>query len=92
VDKGYHNGNCPMPKQHHHHIVPILRQEEAKKDSTHIGSSISVQQLTIPIHVPRRNLKTTGRWHKKVELTKRLSVQEIPNTRLQKLSSKPFAP
>jgi hypothetical protein len=37
---------------------------------------------------PRRNLKTTGRWHKKKAVEhKRLSVQEIPNT-----VSKKFVP
>jgi hypothetical protein len=74
-------------------LLPILRQE-AKKVllNPNIGSSISVQQIRRYLYMsPRRNLKTTQDGTRKaVELSKAVISSKIPNTRLQKLSSKPF--
>jgi hypothetical protein len=65
-------GNCPM-HNNNTPLLPILRQEEAKKVLLNriFGSSISVQQTTIPYMSPRRNLKTTEDGTRKVvELSK----------------------
>jgi hypothetical protein len=53
VDKGYHNGNCPI--NNITTIVASYARKEAKKVllNPNIGSSISATNPTIPIHVPK---------------------------------------
>jgi hypothetical protein len=65
------------------------RQEEEESDSTeYLVAQFQYANPTIPIHVPRRNLKTREDGTRKtVELSKAVISLKIPNT-LAKLSSK----
>jgi hypothetical protein len=63
LDKGYHNGRkLPNVNNNIPLLLPILRQEEAKKVLLNPnGSSISVQQIRRYLYMsPGEILKTTG--------------------------------
>jgi hypothetical protein len=68
VDKGYHNGR-KLPNAYNNitTIVAHPTPGEAKKVSRNrylVANLNTMQKMTVYMS-PRRNFKTTGRWHKK---------------------------